>query len=451
MNKRCSFNRLTVFALAFLLPAPAFGQAIVTDVIDAADENDPFDANIQLRFELDQITGTINREYPCFAGNDVCPNASSILPKRELAFEQTIQKLVINPKIGIYKDVELGVEIPIILLDQVKLRLAEGVDQSTSSVGELLQVGENEPFIGGSRSGMGDLKLGFRYSPFNYERDITEPTWVLALAYTMPTGKIKKGDNTAVGHGVHSLDLSTTISRRTFLWLEPYFSFHGSFRFPEAGSLFESTGTQTLQQPGNIIGIMLGTEFIPWEEKGGEDPLRSARLEFDLGMSADFVFEGREYTPLFEGLANSPCNDDPACILTASTRDIRAGLSPSEAGRSDGITDVEQYGIFSAWFGLHYQPVRYVQFGAVFGYDRQTPHFLTNADPGKDLSGDGPVTENATLANGTTINEFSPTYIEALDAPGGQNGNGVSSNDPTRFRQEDYNNFNVVLHLTTKF
>ena len=461
MKKRCVTTRIATFAVALLLPVTVLGQAIVTDVIDAADENDPFDANIQLRFEMDQISGTIHREYPCFKGSAECPNGSAILPKRELAFEQKIQKLVINPKIGLYKDLEVGVDIPVILLDQTKLSFAEGVTAETSSVAppstvdggsfSLIQVGEGAPYVGESRSGLGDIDLKLRYAPFNYERDETEPTWVLAVRYTLPTGKIRKGDNVAVGQGVHALDLSTTISRRTFSWLEPYFSFHGTFRFPEAGSLFVGQGTQTLQQPGNILGIMLGTEFIPWEEAGGDDPLRSARLEIDMGVSADFVFEGREYTPLFEGLANSPCSQNPSCLLTASTRDIRDTTFSGEPGRTDGITDVEQYGVLAGWFGLHYQPVRYVQLGAVFGYERETSHFLTNADPGKDLSGDGPVTEAAVVA-GETVNEFSPTYIEAIDAPAGQNGqDGLTASSPTRFRQEDYNNFNLMLHLTTKF
>ena len=404
----------------------------------------------------------------CFAGAQCEKGASAptltdskIVEASELDFERIIQKMVINPKIGLYKDLEIGVDIPIVLLDQTTLSFAEGVteDSSTLTNGQtkLIEIGNNAPYVGTDRSGLGDLELKLRYSPFNYERDQTEPTWLLAVSYTLPTGQIKKGDNTAVGMGVHALDLSTTISRRTFAWLEPYFSFHGTFRFPEAGSLFTNEGTQTLQQPGNVLGIMLGTEFIPWEEVGGEDPQRSARLELDLGFAADFIFEGREYTPLFDALANSPCNLDQNCLLTASSRDLLDKDFDGDYASTNGITDVEQYGVLAGWFGLHYQPVRYVQLGAVFGYEHQTPHFLTNADPGKDLSGDGPVTEDGSVG-GRIVNEFSPTYIEALDAPAGQNnkvqenGNSlVQANDATRFRQSSYHNFNFLLHLTTKF
>ena len=139
-------------------------------------------------------------------------------------------------------------------------------------------------------------------------------------------------------------------------------------------------------------------------------PSAERSSEFDLGASADFVFEGREYTPLFDHLANSPCNSDPSCLLTASTRDIRDLNFDGTYAVTDGITDVEQYGVFTGWLGLHYQPVRYVQLGAVFGYEYQTPHFLTNADPGKDINDDGPVTADAQLG-GRTVNEFSPHLL----------------------------------------
>ena len=69
-NLRVPFSRLLPVAL-LLASSTASGQAIVTDVIDAADENDPFDANIQIRFEMDQIKGGIAREKACFKGESL--------------------------------------------------------------------------------------------------------------------------------------------------------------------------------------------------------------------------------------------------------------------------------------------------------------------------------------------------------------------------------------------
>ena len=437
---------LTLMACGLLVsanPTPLFAQAFVTDVIDAGDEDDPFDAIIRVWYELSIVNGRISREAPCVAGSaDACLSGSEVVPKKELEYDRTLHQLIINPRIGIYKDLELSVDIPIVLLDQTKLTLADPSNTSVvsdftnpSSPSNLIQIGADNPFVGPARAGLGDISFALRYAPLNFQRDETSPTWVLALRYTAPLGEVKTASNTAVGEGLHALDLSSTISRRALPWLEPYFSFHGTFRFGGTDTLFVDSDTQTLSRPGNILGIELGTQIIPWEDK-----LADARFEMDFGIAADFVFEGREYTPLFDALGNSPCNDDPACLLTTYKRD------PSLS--TNGITDVEQYGLFRGWAGLHYQPIKYIQLGAKFSYLRQTPHFITNADPGKDLNGDGVVTADAAFAEGPNKNEYSPIYVEGIDAPAGhQDLNG----QPTRFRIQGSDHFQVLFHLTGKF
>jgi hypothetical protein len=428
-------------SLALVAPAAAGAQALVTDVIDAADDDDPFDANIEVRYEFQTTSARIARELPCYAPSSACPDTSRVILASELDYEEILHQMVIAPRIGLYKDLDLTFELPIVLLQQTKLSFAPGVGLQNSSV---ISKGASAglfamPFNGPQRSGFGDMRIGLRYSPLNYARDETEPTWVIGLTYTAPTGKVREGGSEGVGLGLHALELYTTISRRALDWFEPYFNFHGTFRFPAASTLFDDLGTtQTLVKPGNSLGIMLGLELIPWEDRDAD-----ARVELDLGFSADYTFEGREYSELFEALAASPCNADPNCALTRYTRDVRANVPTAQAGRSNGITDVEDYGIFKTWLGLHYQPVKYFQLGARFTYTRRTDHFITNGDPGTDLDGDGEVT-----STGLAGNEYSPVYIEGIDAPAGDRHTGAA---PTRFRSQSSNAFGFMVHLTGKF
>lgn len=433
---------LVVFCL--LTPTLAFSQAIVTDVLDAADEGDPFDAAIDVRYEFSSYSSLLVREQPCYQGSDAdCPSGSTVLLRRELKSERTVHRMVISPRIGLYRDLELSADLPIVLMDQTNLDFASGVNPQNSTVYRENQPNSSlftVPFNGTQRSGFGDMRIGLKYSPLNFQRDETEPTWVLGVHYTAPTGKLKTATSDGVGEGTHTLELFTTISRRATPWLEPYFNFHGAFRFPASETLFEDRGlTQTLVSPGNSLGIQLGTELIPWEDNASD-----ARLEFDIGFRADYHFEGREYTQLFEALGNSACNSNPDCLLTTYTRELKENPAQSlQLGHTDGITDVEQYGIYSTWIGLHYQPIRYFQLGAKFMYSRQTAHYLTNADPGKDLDGNGPVQED-----GQEGNEYSPVYLEGIDSPAGDP---ASAPNATRFRAQNADSFHVMIHLTGKF
>jgi hypothetical protein len=429
--------------LSLLAATPAaMAQAIVTDVIDAADDNDPFDATIQIRYEREVSEGNVTREVI---------SDSQVVPNNEFSFNRTIQRMVINPRIGLYRDLELNIDIPIVFVDQT--RLTVDLESATVAQGNpTLFPLDGDQFVGSERSGLGDMRFQFRYSPFNYQREITEPTWVIAIAYTAPTGDLKRANNHGVGEGLHQIGLSTVISRRAALWLEPYFSFHGTFRFPGGDTLFTNEGTtQTLIQPGSTLGLILGTELIPYENNETD-----SRFEIDLGFAADFVFEGREYTPLFEALGRSPCSAAPhasTCEDTAFTRSIEEGVGDLTAFHSNGITDVEQYGRLGGHVGLHYQPVKYIQLGATFGYTRTTPHLLTNADPGRDLDDSGAVELariDPTDPNSPLVNEYSPTYIKLIDAPAGHES--VPAGQATRFKlNQGSDSFLLAVHLSGKF
>ena len=180
---------LGILSCLFGLASNASAQAIVTDVIDAADDNDPFDATIQLRYEREVSQGSVTREVV---------SDSAIVPNNEFSFNRTIQRMVVNPRIGLYRDLELNIDIPIVFIDQTKLTY--DLDSATVLQGDpALFPSVDGQFVGFERQGLGDMRFQLRYSPFNYQREVTEPTWVIAVAYIAPTGEVKRANNKGVG------------------------------------------------------------------------------------------------------------------------------------------------------------------------------------------------------------------------------------------------------------
>jgi hypothetical protein len=247
--------------------------------------------------------------------------------------------------------------------------------------------------------------------------------------FRIPTAEVRKVGNTGVGEGVFGVDINTAISRRVASFIEPYFDLHGNLRFATSKSLFNMVNdeTQTLEQPGHRMGLKLGLEFIPWEVEADEK-----HVSIDIGGGLDYTFEGREYSELFEALGSSTCRTTNGCWDSTYTGAPKGAgqygqkLSDSDAHKfaaSDGITDVEHYNSFSFWAGVDVQPVKYVQIGLKFNLAYTTPHFITFSDAGKDLNGDGVVTEKALIGYNEKkepiyTNEYNPKYIEGLDEVG---------------------------------
>jgi hypothetical protein len=351
--------------------------------------------------------------------------------------------MFIDPRMGLYKDLELYFVLPIVLSDQTKLKFDTGVNYDNSTVvqdyNDLTYDKENTlflvPFNGPERSGFGDMHAGIRYAPFNQERDWTRPSWVVGMEWTFPTGQVKRTTNKGVGRGLYEMELYTALSRRLLPWVEPFFGLQGTLRFPSDASLFKDHGkTQTLYQPGHSLGIQLGTEIIPWEQ-ARED----RRLTLEFGGGAEYTFEGRDYTVLFDALGGGQCSVDGACDLTrfkpGNTSLHHDPSDATKAPRSDGITDVENYGVFDGWVGLAIQPIKFVELGVKFKLVYEQGHFITFADAGKDLDGENNVQEK----NGKGQNEFNPVYNETYDKIG------------TRFRVEDSLGYVLSFTLAGKF
>jgi hypothetical protein len=328
------------------LPVPVFA-ADITDVVDAADEDDPFDMHIEPTFRQTRRSALIQREYPCdpsaTAGekdrfrrlDDDCAEPTVVF-RKEMEAEHVTNQLDVDVQIGLYKDVELHLTLPYIISEERALKFAGGddgevtdggnsfVDPLDTRIRDDIESNVPDPFpsdilarqyyqtyrlftlneqVGPTRSGFGDMNVGLAWNPFNDQRDETKATLRLAFDYQIPTGDIAKARNEGVGRGLHEFKWTVASSKR-FRYLEPYFSVSYILPVPAEGSLFEKKGPgQTLTSPGQRAELVFGSEFIPYEnlEKG-------QKFVIDIGLNWGFTAEGRDYGYLFDALGNSACN-----------------------------------------------------------------------------------------------------------------------------------------------
>jgi len=431
-----------VVVLAGLGLSPQMAEAAeVTDVLDAFDfeNNNPYDLSMRLRFGQDTRSAVIAREMRCLSADQIganyCADGSRTIFARELAYSRTRQTMFIDTRVGLHKDVELYATFPIVISDSWEHGYVDGVGPGNSTIHP---ASDQAAIFAGDykstdRGGFGDLSVGLKWSPINYYRDPATATWVLGVEYMAPTGTPMEASNDGVGLGIHELRFYTTISRRALGIIEPFFNLHGNLRFGANDSLFVSHGaTQTRSTPGSSIGTQFGTEIIPWE-----DLKQDARVELEFGFRMDYIFRGREYTEIWEALASAdnPCQPEKGCINTLHHKS-EVDKATQQHTRTDGVTDVEQYGQFTGWASLHYQPIRQFQLSASFAYAVDTPHFITFGDYGKDLDGKSGV--QPANSEDPPKNEYSPTFLPALDNPG------------NRLRLQDAATWTLMLSVSGK-
>ncbi len=404
---------------------PRAEAADVTNVIDAFDGDKAWDGILALRFVHRQISALITREQRL--RSDDLDAQYQIMDARQLRSKESFNLLNIDLRAGLYHDLEFYMTLPLVLGWSSSLEHDEGVGSGnslvdSSAIPSLFSV----PYESPNRIGLGDISLGLKVAPFHYDRDKLNPSWVLGIEYQAPTGTARVAGAEGVGRGLHELEIYTAISRRVVRWADPYVRLHGRLRFPGSDSPFQNERiTQTLVSPGHSLGLRVGTEFYPWLTPSDTGQF----VAIDIGFVADFTFEGREFTELYDALGTSGCDPKNNCHRTRYTR----GDKTSEGTRrkTDGITDVEQYGRFGLQLGVTYQPLQFLQVRLGFNYLHTTGHFLTFADAGKDLDGSGEVTS----PNNDGLNEYNPFFNKEYDEFG------------HRFRVDDKHSYEFVLSI----
>ncbi|MSP70588.1 MAG: hypothetical protein EXR76_00075 [Myxococcales bacterium] len=460
-------NRHVPFAIllgASCLPG-AVSAAELTDVIDAADVNDPYDANVEIEYGRSLRRAKITREFYCdpAATPDTCPNALPGVGKsvnaKELRFQRVTHVLTPRLRLSIWHDLELRVELPVVLDDASEVRFAgNGGSLSGVAVTEEISTvapGPRTEIVNGeqqtvdpvnvfdvppklpSRSGFGDMALALRWSPYSQERDDARGTWTVELGYRLPTGEVMRAGNQGVGRGVHALTIGTALSRR-LRWVEPYAGLDATFSFPSASSLFKDYHfAQERIGPGIVAGFKMGMEIIPFEH-----PPRSLKLYVDVGLGAQYHAEGRDYGELFDAFASGgqPCDPSVAALpeLGANHACFNPDSKSELAGQPfDGLGTVEQYVTVVGHVGLGFYASRFFKLGTTLSLAHDTEHFLSSADVGEDLDASGTV--ESRLDDNYDANEQNPTYVKAVDAVG------------HRLRLEETTNFTAAFQAAFIF
>jgi hypothetical protein len=436
-------SRIALACVLLGVAAPAWAVE-VTDVLDAFDTEvqDPFDFALRLRFDSDSREAFIAREWKCLAGDQigtvVCPNGSQVIYVRELAYQRRRNTLNIDARVGLYKDLEAYATFPVVLYDQWN---HEFYDKSVTQKNSTIRPAADSeslfkvPFDSKQRGGFGDMTLGLKYAPFNYYRDRTEPTWVLGVAWVLPTGTPMKANNAGAGSGINELQFMTTASRRALGIFEPFFNLHGGYRWGSPSGLFikqPNTQTQPDKDPGFTAGTYFGLTLVPWENIEREE-----RVEIEGGLGMDYVARGRDYSEVWEALASksNPCQPTAGCSNTSHWKSD----PDSTTGRittTDGITDVYDFGRLTYWGALHYQPIKYFQISAKIAMTQETPHFISGGKYGINLDPSRGSTIEQSNSDGK--NEFSPVFLPAIDTPG------------QRLRVQDASNLQLVIAISGK-
>jgi len=354
-----------------------------TDVLDAADDKDdyseetcdPFDFNLEPSFSYETGKAEITREAPCVNASspddwnsefsddpakdnprveydrDRCETGagdSGTVENKEMLYRHQESRLDIRARVGLYKDLELHLNAPVVLRESNAMKYAnesgENVDNKKSWVDpsdERIEDDADDTFGGTSRdeaaerlnrykthryfelgdefsdaeytrSGFDDPSIGLRWGPYNDQRDDTKASMILGMDYIVPIAKIRKADNPdAVGDGMHKLEWTFGASKQ-FNWIDPYFGLQYMLQIPARGSPIkelegidsENEG-QAVTEPPQKGEISIGTEFVPHEV---ETPDEHERYAIDLNFTFGYTSEGRDYTPLYDHMTGSKCN-----------------------------------------------------------------------------------------------------------------------------------------------
>ncbi len=424
-------------ALLFAVAAAAWcgraRAADITDVATAFDEDNPFDFRFRVRYDHLEKRAQIKREF-----EGLSPTQSSIATLRDLLYSQSRDELTLRAEIGLFQDLMLHAELPIV----IGMQETYGFDQSAGAacrfapdpmpncvnamssstirdgivdapmMGTTLFTGIRRGASGGSGLDAFDtFNFGLTWAPVAQHRDDTKPTWVLTVEPHISIGNIMAFDrahpnaNHAVSEGIHRLFFRTAISHR-WQWIEPYMGFWYMFPIARGDSLFKDYGpAEKLKDPQQQGGTVFGAELVAFER-----PHDGHKIWFDLRGRLEGHFSGRGYSEGWELFASAPplaC--DPAqgafnfaCNPTLTT-------NPYQGQPYTGITTIENYATLGADAAFGVQVGRHARFRASFEYTHDQAHFITGEDIGVPMNPSGRV---------MNANEFNPAYRPIIDQVG---------------------------------
>ncbi len=394
-----------------------------TEVIDAAEEGDPFDLNAHVAFNRSTDRGTIQREYTSEAGER---KRASIADS-----ERVTSLLMFGLDVGLFRDLMAYMRLPLMLSDARSLALPSGKSASDVSArltdpndyggrnGALFDV----PFESPTRAGFDYIAFGASWGVLNQQREPYYPTWLIMIegrraigTPLKPCGQVTGGetvcgakvgdqnkdgkeDGTALkfadqssgsSRGLSGVLIETRASYR-YRYLEPYFGLGFLVEWAStADKYFNPTGTldgtiNTL--PSRTTTATLGTAVIPWENRA-----RFQRFALDLRLTGTHLSEGHDYSALYDALGTSKHAE--------LARPNREGWTEGKNGNFDdpsspafddegvgsrvpfyGLTDIQARLKYGMRLGLEMQAAQYVRFAFGSALNWVTAHAITATDP----------------------------------------------------------------------
>ena len=409
-----------------------------SEIASAFDPGDEFDLHLTINYRFTTSSANILREDAGAAGTD----PDGLIPLAdELVYRSARHELVPRIALGVFTDLELSVELPIIIRDTRQLDLASGVARAASSTVVDGLLGESgfdsrDPtgpgftngktlFRGVDRAGIDQVHAGVTWAPMNQVRDWTKPTWKIGAELRLAVGSAAKFNRNdpdsqkGVGRGVHDIKLWTSLARRRG-WAEPFFElwWMASFVEREAGVLdapdrqFGAAVSSPQQRGGSRVGV----QAIFFEKK-------PAKQKVSLDLEANFTahFEGREYSELWEVFAYA--GDSTAATAGPLVLDSDPTTDGVQAMSHPGVTNVQNYLTFGTRAAVNAEIGPKVRVGATFGLDLHQSHFISFADAGEDRpTCGGSVTTDCENENNDVVDpgtrEVNPLHSSTIDGVG---------------------------------
>ena len=420
------------FLLAALLGTTA-SAAEITRVASSFEEKDPFGMFLDFTFDRTADRGTITREWY---------QLGELQDVTELRYQKYDSRLGIDVNLGIYKDLELHIGVPIVFQQDRNWFFAGGTNETNTTIsrncsldpqgsqcanpgsgdGQLFDLPPYPGGINSNRSGLGDFTFGLAWNPFVQKKDPSKPTWSLRFDYTAPTAALlnpsvptSTANRGNIGDKLHRYAFSTAVSKRISKYVEPYFELHYTLAWRGPGFYSncddasadrqgspENCGkpgwerSETGVKPVHTGGSIFGVEITAFER---ED--RHQRVAFDFRGFVNYFSEGRYYNEMSDLFGKLLYSSD--------------------------------YGQAGGQFGFVGQAAEFVILKANVSFAYNSEHFLTNENIGKDLTGNGTVDVTS------NPEEINPNFDERIDRVG------------RRFRMEQQFIFRLQISATFNF
>jgi hypothetical protein len=410
--------------------------AEITNVVDALDDDDPFDLNLVLGFTQSWKHAKIRREsllnQPGLASGGFVPATENIA-----TYSSSTSTLLVGADIGLYRDLALILRVPLILNWSQSLGDLNGSSAVVPQLladplgGQLFSV----PFTSPTRSGVDYISAGIDWGIYNQQRDETKPTWVIGIEGRLAVGTplhacnanatvecpdpanptVNRSDP-GISRAMDALIARSVWSRR-FGYIEPYTGFWVQAEFPQSrGDYGTYNPPNDLERTPPLLGsFALGFEVVPYERREQYE-----RLSADFRFKGTYHSPGRDYSELFDALGSSQGGSlripNPAAYMGGP-----GGTSVAKTGTEEvyftGITEEQAYGSLTLSASATWQAGEYIKFTAGSGFTYSQPHLVTAADTCTPNNSDRNLAGSCANAAGV-LGSPNPDHHDIIDLPG---------------------------------